>query len=44
MIYQTRVLDKQFAAANWPYINVENNRTSTTYSIDVANNEPVNIK
>jgi hypothetical protein len=36
-VYQTRVIEEQFAAANWPYLSVENNRTTTSFSISVAN-------
>lgn len=36
-VYQTRVIEEQFAAANWPYLTTENNRTATAYSIVIAN-------
>lgn len=38
LVYQTRVVEEQFAAANWPYLSIETNWTSTSYGIDVANN------
>lgn len=34
---QTRVLEQQFAASNWPYLSVQTNRNSNTFGIAVTN-------
>lgn len=38
MVYQTHVLEEQFAAANWPYLSLGNDASPTSFSIGVTNN------